>query len=136
MQLHKHISCATICAPDLPRKKTLLAVTAIFANCITFSNTSFAEETIDLAPVAVTGNPLGVSSDELVTPVSVLNGRELSLRRESTLGETLNGIPGVSANSFGPNASRPVIRGLDSERVRILQNGTGILDASDRKSVV
>ena len=130
MQLHKHISCATICAPDLPRKKTLLAVTAIFANCITFSNTSFAEETIVLAPVAVTGNPLGVSSDELVTPVSVLNGRELSLRRESTLGETLNGIPGVSANSFGPNASRPVIRGLDSERVRILQNGTGILDAS------
>ena len=85
---------------------------------------------IDLAPVAVTGNPLGVGSDELVVPVSVLNGRELSLRRESTLGETLNGIPGVTATQFGPNASRPVIRGLDAERVKIMQNGVGILDAS------
>jgi iron complex outermembrane receptor protein len=53
--------------------------------------------TTAIAPVAVTANPLGVSSDALVTPVSILNGRELSLRRESTLGETLNGIPGISS---------------------------------------
>jgi iron complex outermembrane receptor protein len=46
------------------------------------------------------------------------------------LGETLNGIPGVSSTSFGPNASRPVIRGLDAERVRIMQNGVGVVDAS------
>ncbi len=85
---------------------------------------------IDLPALAVTGNPLGVGSDELVVPVSVLNGRELSLRREGTLGETLNGIPGVTATQFGPNASRPVIRGLDGERVRIMQNGIGVLDAS------
>lgn len=85
---------------------------------------------VDVPAVAVTGNPLGVGSDELVVPVTVLNGRELSLRRESTLGETLNGIPGVSATQFGPNASRPVIRGLDAERVKIMQNGIGVLDAS------
>lgn len=85
---------------------------------------------IDLPSVAVTGNPLGVGSDELVIPVSILNGRELSLKRESTLGDTLNGIPGVSATHFGPNSSRPVIRGLDAERVRIMQNGIGVLDAS------
>ncbi|WP_286162498.1 TonB-dependent receptor [Methylobacillus flagellatus] len=85
---------------------------------------------IQLAPVAVTANPLGVDSDEMVVPVAVLNGRELSLKRESTLGETLDGIPGVSASSFGPNASRPVIRGLDGDRIRILQNGLGVLDAS------
>jgi iron complex outermembrane receptor protein len=93
---------------------------------------AFAEDTtkIDLPSVAVTGNPLGVGSDELVVPVSVLNGRELSLKRGATLGETLNGIPGVSATNFGPNASRPVIRGLDAERVRMMQNGVGILDAS------
>ncbi len=123
---------ASIAAPKLARRKILLAVSAIFTNCITFNATStYAEEAnIDLNPVVVTGNPLGVGSDELVVPVSVLNGRELSLRRESTLGETLNGIPGVTATQFGPNASRPVIRGLDAERVRIMQNGVGILDAS------
>ncbi len=97
-----------------------------------FMQNAYAAEPveIDLAPLAITGNPLGVASDELVVPVTVLNGRELSLRREGTIGETLNGIPGVTATQFGPNASRPVIRGLDAERVRILQNGVGILDAS------
>lgn len=107
-------------------KPLLLALSSLFIN------NAYAEEStkIDLAPVAVTGNPLGVGSDELVVPVTVLNGRELNLRREGTLGETLNGIPGVTATQFGPNASRPVIRGLDAERVRIMQNGIGILDAS------
>ncbi len=108
----------------LPKKMVALAISSLFID------SAFAAENIDLAPVAVTGNPLGVGSDELVVPVSVLNGRELSLRRESTLGETLNGMPGVTATQFGPNASRPVIRGLDAERVKIMQNGIGILDAS------
>ncbi|MEY3883430.1 MAG: hypothetical protein RLZZ379_708, partial [Pseudomonadota bacterium] len=72
----------------------------------------------------------GLDADQLIVPVTVLNGRELSIKRESTLGETLNGIPGVSSTSFGPNASRPVIRGLDAERVRIMQNGVGVVDAS------
>lgn len=107
-------------------KPMVLALTAFLAQ-----NVYAAEPAqIDLPALAVTGNPLGVGSDELVVPVTVLNGRELSLRREGTLGETLNGIPGVTATQFGPNASRPVIRGLDGERVRIMQNGIGILDAS------
>lgn len=131
MLSHRQLTCASNATPNLTRKKNFLAFSAVFASCITFSSVSLAaEENIDLAPVAITGNPLGVGSDELVVPVSVLNGRELSLRRESTLGETLNGIPGVTATQFGPNASRPVIRGLDAERVRIMQNGVGILDAS------
>ena len=108
----------------LQKKLMALAIGGLFIH------SALAAENIDLAPVAVTGNPLGVGSDELVVPVSVLNGRELSLKREGTLGETLNGIPGVTASQFGPNASRPVIRGLDAERVRIMQNGIGILDAS------
>lgn len=108
-------------------KPLLVVIAALFANQALAADTHTA---IDLATVPVTGNPLGVSSDELVVPISILSGRELSLKRESTLGDTLNGIPGVSATSFGPNSSRPVIRGLDAERVRIMQNGIGILDAS------
>lgn len=116
----------------LPAKHTFFKVKPLFlALSCAFSIHAFAdEESVHLDAIPVTGNPLGVSSDELVVPVSVLNGRELSLRREGTLGETLNGIPGVTATQFGPNASRPVIRGLDAERVRIMQNGIGILDAS------
>ena len=114
---------------NLPKKLMALAISNLFIHTV-FIQPAVAAENIDLAPVAVTGNPLGLGSDDLVVPVSVLNGRELSLRRESTLGETLNGIPGVTATQFGPNASRPVIRGLDAERVKIMQNGIGILDAS------
>lgn len=85
---------------------------------------------IQAPSIPITGNPLGAGSDELVTPVAVLNGRELSLKRESTIGETLNGTPGVTSSYFGPNASRPIIRGMDGDRVRIMQNGVGALDAS------
>lgn len=85
---------------------------------------------IELPTTSVTANPLDSGLEELVPPVSVLNGRELSYRRESTLGETLNGTPGVHSSYFGPNASRPVIRGLDGDRIRLMQNGIGMIDAS------
>lgn len=81
-----------------------------------------------LAPVLVTGNPLG--STEIAAPATVLGGDELVLRRGSTLGETLDGQPGVAATWFGPNANRPVIRGLDGDRVRMLSNAGGSVDAS------
>ncbi|MEO7057048.1 MAG: TonB-dependent receptor [Caldimonas sp.] len=81
-----------------------------------------------LAPVVVTGNPVG--STELASPVTVLSGDELVLRRGSSLGETLKAEPGVSTTYFGPNANRPVIRGLDGDRVLILSNAGASFDAS------
>ena len=118
----------------LSYKPLFLALIAAMTSPLSFAGESAANKeavtNIDLPTVAVTGNPLGLDADQLIVPVTVLNGRELSLKRESTLGETLNGIPGVSSTSFGPNASRPVIRGLDAERVRIMQNGVGVVDAS------
>ena len=117
----------------LARKKIALAVA--LGSPLLFSHSASAaeakpENAVELAPIAVTANPLGVGSDEMVTPVVVLNGKDLAMQRESTLGETLRNIPGISSSYFGPNASRPVIRGLDNDRVRIMQNGVGILDAS------
>jgi iron complex outermembrane recepter protein len=117
-------------APSVWRHKPLwLAMMAALTTPVT-ATAADNSTIIDLDQVPVTGNPLGVASDDMVVPVSVLGGRELSLRRQGTLGETLNGIPGVTATQFGPNASRPIIRGLDAERVRIMQNGVGVLDAS------
>lgn len=81
-----------------------------------------------LSTVVVTGNPLGAS--ELITPTVQYSGEELLLRSRATLGETLDGTPGVSNTYFGPNAGRPVIRGLDGDRVRILNNGGASHDVS------
>ncbi len=81
-----------------------------------------------LAPVTITGNPLGAT--DLIAPVSQYGGTELLLSSKPTLGETLDGTPGISSSYFGPNASRPVIRGLEGDRIRILNNCGTSLDAS------
>lgn len=83
-----------------------------------------------LETVVVTANPLGSGLFGIAQPVGVLDGALLDARRAASLGETLSGEPGVSATAFGPNASRPVIRGLDADRIRLLQNGATSLDAS------
>lgn len=85
---------------------------------------------IEIPAVAVTANPLGNATTEISAPVTVLNNTELRYALESTLGETLNNTPGVHSSYFGPNASRPVIRGLDGDRIRLMQNGVGMIDAS------
>lgn len=64
-------------------------------------------------------------------PITVLAGLDLASRLKSTLGETLAEQPGVSSTSFGPGASRPVIRGMGGDRVRLLQGGVGMADASN-----
>jgi iron complex outermembrane receptor protein len=83
-----------------------------------------------LPPVVVTANPLGSDLFDLVAPVSVLSGERLMLNMQPTLGELVNQIVGVNSSYYGPNASRPVIRGLDGDRVQILQNGLASFDAS------
>jgi iron complex outermembrane receptor protein len=47
------------------------------------------------------------------------------------IGDSITHVPGVSAASFGPNASRPVLRGLTGERVRVLTDGIGAFDVSN-----
>lgn len=72
------------------------------------------------------------SSDlvDFVASVTELSGEELLLKRETSLGDTLSKEVGISSTGYGPNSSRPVIRGLDGDRVKMLQNGLGTLDAS------
>jgi len=86
--------------------------------------------TATLKEVVVTANPLGSDLNDMVAPVSTLGGDALAVRQASTLGETLNSMPGVTSSYFGPNASRPAIRGLDGDRIKVLQNGGSTLDAS------
>ena len=81
-----------------------------------------------LKDVTVIGNPLGATDP--IAPATQYSGDALLLRSQTTLGETLDGTPGISSSYFGPNASRPIIRGLDGDRIRILQNSGASIDAS------
>lgn len=68
---------------------------------------------------------------DILSGTSVVTGEELTRNMRSTIGETLARQPGVSATSFGPNASRPILRGFQGERVRILTDGIGSFDVSN-----
>ncbi len=78
--------------------------------------------------VIITGNPLRAQRSDGTT--SVLQGDALMLKRAETLAETLATTPSVAMSWFGPSANRPVIRGLDGDRVRLLSNSGASLDAS------
>ena len=105
--------------------RTAFSAAAIAALSIPFAH---AQQTLE--PVVVSANPLGADINDLITPVSVLRGDQLSQKQSSTLGQTLNGLPSVGSTDFGPNSSRPTIRGLDGDRVRVMSNGGASLDAS------
>lgn len=82
------------------------------------------------ADIVVTG-AIERNRQDVLSGVAVLQGAELDHALRSSLGETLDGTPGVSATSFGPTASRPVLRGLQGERVRVLSDGIGSIDVSN-----
>ncbi|MFN7153906.1 MAG: TonB-dependent receptor domain-containing protein [Acidovorax sp.] len=83
-----------------------------------------------LPPVTVSASGLQLGANDMTTPVTVLEGDELVRRREATLGETLNSEPGITSSHFGAGASRPIIRGMDGPRVKVLSDGAELHDAS------
>ncbi|WP_171012114.1 TonB-dependent receptor domain-containing protein [Acidovorax sp. NB1] len=89
-----------------------------------------AEATPSLPPVTVSASGLQLGTSDMTTPATVLEGDELVRRREATLGETLNSEPGITSSHFGAGASRPIIRGMDGPRVKVLSDGAELHDAS------
>lgn len=73
----------------------------------------------------------GVERLDLLAGTSVVTGDELVRDIRGQIGESLTQVPGVSATSFSPGASRPVLRGFQGERVRVLTDGLGTLDVSN-----
>ncbi len=84
---------------------------------------------IDLAEVVITSSPTG--SGFRYQPNQAYFGEALQRRGESSFGEMLNTEPGVSMRSMGSAPARPVIRGLDGDRILILQNGERMGDISE-----
>jgi iron complex outermembrane recepter protein len=68
---------------------------------------------------------------DLLAGKSVLSGEDLQRDVRVQIGDSLTSLPGVSATSFTPGASRPVLRGFQGERVRVLTDGIGSIDVSN-----
>lgn len=89
-----------------------------------------AQDHAALEEVIVTATPLRDAPIDALQPVEVLQGDRLIRNRAMSLGETLASLPGVTSSWFGPQSSRPVIRGLGGERVRIYEDSAEALDVS------
>ena len=73
----------------------------------------------------------GLRQLDLLAGTSVLEADEVQRNLSGQIGEVLVKLPGVSATSFSPGASRPVLRGFQGERVRVLVDGIGTSDVSN-----
>ena len=82
----------------------------------------------------VSVGPTARSAFEAYQATSVLAGQDLTKALSSSLGDTLANQPGVASRSLGPAPSRPVIRGLDGDRVAILEDGQRMGDLSSQSA--
>ena len=74
----------------------------------------------------------GLKELDVLAGTSVVEVREIQRDMvNGQIGDLLTKIPGVSATSFAPGSSRPVLRGQQGERVRVLIDGVGTSDVSN-----
>jgi len=102
----------------------------LLASVFLLPSFAVAQDAADEDIIIVTASPFERSLDEAITGQSILTGDELQDRLAANIGETLKLEPGLSSTSFGAGASRPIIRGQGGDRVRVLTNGVGSIDAS------
>ncbi len=108
-----------------PLSRAIVSILAVLP--ATFA---YAEEQA-LPAVIVTATPFSGNEDtQILSPAKILAGDELRNKLGTSLGDTLSRELGVSSSAFGAGASRPIIRGLEGPRVKILQNGMSVSDVS------
>jgi iron complex outermembrane receptor protein len=124
---------------------TLFRFALLAATSLALSTPALAQETPLPASGAETSPPAddddfhgviyvtagGLERLDMLAGTSVVEGGELQRNLDGQIGEVLARIPGVSATSFSPGASRPVLRGFSGDRVRVLVDGIGAIDASN-----
>jgi iron complex outermembrane receptor protein len=81
------------------------------------------------AQIVVTAH--GLKTLDLLAGTTPVEGLELQRNLGGQVGEVLMNQPGVSMSGFSPGASRPVLRGFSGERVKLLIDGIGSIDASN-----
>lgn len=89
-----------------------------------------AEEPLHLERFVVSTSPYAREQNEIAQPVSLLDGNRLTQHQATSLGELLAGETGVSSTYFGPGASRPIVRGIGGDRLKVIENSVGTIDAS------
>jgi iron complex outermembrane receptor protein len=85
---------------------------------------------VELEEVVVTASPIG-DPDRLATIGGSVSREQLLRSGGNTIADALSQLPGVTSSGFAAGAGRPVIRGMDANRVRMMEDGIGSFDVSD-----
>ena len=97
---------------------------------------AFAHEDKHLHPhdeeeVYVVSSPLRKALAETALPVAKLSESEIKENLSVNLGDVIDHVPGVDIASFGAGVALPVVRGQSGNRVRVLANSVGTVDAAN-----
>ena len=107
-------------------------VSATAALTLFFAGGALADpDAQQIGKVVVTASPLERDADSFATIVDSVNRDQILRQGGANLADALSNEPGVTGTTFASGASRPVIRGFDANRVRILEDGVGSFDVSD-----
>ena len=80
--------------------------------------------------VIVTASFIDQKISEIENPLHVVDGDDVAENFTQSLGESLDGLLGVSSTDYGPAVGQPIIRGMSGNRVKILNNGMVVRDLS------
>ncbi len=81
----------------------------------------------------ITVTPAAVGAEatlQAFNTVTTVDSFEIAQKSAGSLGEALEHEPGIANRSFGPGASRPIIRGFGGDRVLIIEDGIRTGDLS------
>lgn len=112
------------------RRAPLYLALLTAAPCVWAQDDARHAAATDLDAIVVKASPLARTAEDLARPVDVLAGERLDAAKASSIGETVNELPGVQSSYFGPGVGRPVVRGLDGARVQVLSDGLSSGDVS------
>jgi len=85
----------------------------------------------DVPVIIVTASPIAHNQDDTPAITAHVDSEDILRTGGSNLADALSNVPGIAGTGFAAGASRPIIRGMDATRVKILENGTSSSDVSD-----
>ncbi|MGC4027550.1 MAG: TonB-dependent receptor [Steroidobacteraceae bacterium] len=107
-----------------------VALALVSVSLSTQAGAQQVEHAGQLEEVVITASPIG-DADRLATIAGSVSREQLLRSGGNTIGDVLSQLPGVTSTSYAAGAGRPVIRGMDANRVRTLEDGIGTFDVSD-----
>jgi iron complex outermembrane receptor protein len=84
----------------------------------------------EIEEVVITSSLIDRTLSDLENPLHVVSGDDISATASQSLGESLDGLLGVSSADYGSGVGQPFIRGMSGSRVKILNNGMVVRDVA------